>query len=106
MPSYFDLHSHILCGVDDGATDAEEMFAMLRMAYEDGTRAICLTPHYSPYLFGDTTESSAEAFAVLVAYAKKHYPDMHLYLGHELGYYEGSIEALNAGECRSLANGR
>lgn len=106
MPFFFDLHSHMLCGVDDGAADAEEMYAMLKMAYEDGTRAVCLTPHYSPYLFGDTLEQSEKSFAMLASYAKKHYPDMHLYLGHELGYHGQCIEALNEGFCRSLANSR
>ena len=65
MPHFFDLHSHMLCGVDDGAGSPEEMFAMLEMAYEDGVRAICLTPHYSPYLFGDTFAKSEASFAML-----------------------------------------
>lgn len=91
MASYFDLHSHLLFGVDDGAKTKEEMFAMLDMAYADGTRAICLTPHFSPYLFGDTYESSQAAFEVLREYAEKTYPDLKLFLGHELGYYDGCI---------------
>ena len=65
MAQFFDLHSHMLCGVDDGAKTVEEMFSMLEMAYEDGIRAICLTPHYSPYLFGDTFEKSAESCEIL-----------------------------------------
>ena len=51
MIRFFDLHTHLLCGVDDGARSPEEMYAMLDMAYEDGTRAMCLTPHFSPYFF-------------------------------------------------------
>ena len=106
MPYYFDLHSHMLCGVDDGARDAAEMYAMLKMAYEDGTRAICLTPHYSPYLFGDTLETSERAYRELVEYARREYPDLFLCIGHELGYHGGGIDALNDGTCRSLAGGR
>ena len=96
VASYFDLHSHLLFGVDDGAKTKEEMFAMLDMAYADGTRAICLTPHFSPYLFGDTYESSQAVFEVLREYAEKTYPDLKLFLGHELGYYDGCIEAADA----------
>ena len=44
MPYFFDMHSHMLCGVDDGAKNPEEMLAMLEMAYADGVRALCLTP--------------------------------------------------------------
>ena len=87
MPFFFDLHTHMLCGVDDGAKTEEEMYAMLEMAYADGTRALCVTPHYSPYLFGDTYEASEASFALLADYVAKRHPDMYLYLGHELGYH-------------------
>lgn len=106
MVPFFDLHSHMLCGVDDGAKTSEEMFSMLEMAYEDGIRAICLTPHYSPYLFGDTSKQSAEAFRILESYVSEKHPDMRLFLGHELGYHNRAIDALNEGKCRSLAGSR
>lgn len=106
MTPFFDLHTHLLCGVDDGAKSQEEMFRMLDMAYEDGTRAICLTPHFSPYLFGDTSAGSLEAFGVLKEYTDRKYPDMKLFLGHELGYYDGCPDALNSGTCRTLAGSR
>ncbi len=106
MAQFFDLHSHMLCGVDDGAKDPEEMFAMLEMAYEDGIRAICLTPHYSPYLFGDTSEKSAESFQLLGRYISEKHPDMRIFLGHELGYHHSGLNALNDGKCRSVAGGR
>lgn len=106
MAHFFDLHSHMLAGVDDGAKTPEEMYAMLEAAYEDGTRALCLTPHYSPYLFGETYEKSKSAFALLSAYVAQKHPDMRLFLGHELGYHHGSLEALEDGRCRTLAGGR
>lgn len=106
MAQFFDLHSHMLCGVDDGAKTPEDMFAMLEAAYEDGIRAICLTPHYSPYLFGDTTKSSARSFAILKDYVSQKHPDMRIFLGHELGYHHGCLQALNDGTCRTLAGSR
>ncbi len=105
MP-FFDMHSHMLCGVDDGAKTPEEMFSMLEMAYEDGTRALCLTPHYSPYLFGDTYEKSLRSFELLQTYVAEKHPDMRLFLGHELGYHHGSLEALENGRCRTVAGSR
>ncbi len=104
--AFFDLHTHILCGVDDGARTDQEMQEMLRIAYEDGTRAICLTPHYSPYLFGDTSAASERAFERLRAYAAETFPDLELYLGHELGYHESCVQALNDGRCRTLGGSR
>lgn len=106
MPRFFDLHCHMLYGVDDGAKTEEEMFSMLETAYEDGVRAICLTPHYSPYLFGDTEESSQRMFEILRAYAAEKHPDLQLFLGHELGYHHGCLQALDSGRCRCLNNSR
>ncbi len=103
---FFDIHSHILCGVDDGARTEEDMHRMLRAAYEDGIRAICLTPHYSPYLFGDTSASSERAFERLKVYAEEVFPDMQLYLGHELGYHDSCIQPLNDGRCRTMGGSR
>ncbi|MBE6588971.1 MAG: hypothetical protein E7643_02215 [Ruminococcaceae bacterium] len=106
MGPFFDLHNHMLCGVDDGAENREMMLSMLDMSYADGVRAICLTPHYSPYMFGDTFESSRVAFADLEEYAAKKYPDLRLFIGHELGYYHGCEEALRRGRCRTIAGSR
>ena len=106
MLRFFDMHSHMLCGVDDGAKTPEDMFSMLEMAYEDGVRALCLTPHFSPYHFGDTTEKSQQAFEILSAYVAEKHPDMQLYLGHELGYYHECLEALDSGACRCINNSR
>lgn len=106
MEPFFDMHSHMLCCVDDGAKNQEVMFSMLEMAYADGIRAICLTPHYSPYLFGDTYEASERAFALLREYTAQRHPDMYLYIGHELGYHNGCGAALADGVCRTIAGSR
>lgn len=106
MKPFFDMHSHMLCGVDDGAKDRDMMFSMLEMAYADGVRALCLTPHYSPYLFGETFKQSEEAFALLQRYAAAKHPDMYLFLGHELGYHHGCASALEEGYCRTVAGSR
>lgn len=41
----FDLHSHVLPGLDDGAKTLEEAMAMLRVAASDGIKGIAATPH-------------------------------------------------------------
>jgi protein-tyrosine phosphatase len=40
-----DIHSHVLCGMDDGASTMEESLALLEMARESGTTDIVATPH-------------------------------------------------------------
>ena len=44
----WDLHSHVLYGLDDGAATREEMFAMLDAAWKDGIRLLGATPHCVP----------------------------------------------------------
>lgn len=41
----YDLHTHILPGLDDGASDSEVAQEMLRMAAESGTTELYATPH-------------------------------------------------------------
>ena len=43
---FFDIHSHLLPGADDGAQDMDDALALLAMAKAGGTEAIVLTPHY------------------------------------------------------------
>lgn len=40
-----DIHSHVVWGLDDGASDIEQSLGMLRAAAESGTTDIVATPH-------------------------------------------------------------
>ena len=46
-----DLHSHILPGIDDGATSLEMSLDMARMAVADGVHTMACTPHIYPGLY-------------------------------------------------------
>lgn len=46
-----DLHSHILHGIDDGATDIEMALEMARIAFDDGVEVMACTPHFLPGLY-------------------------------------------------------
>ncbi len=46
----FDLHCHILPGVDDGADSWEESLEMARISLDSGVRTVVATPHMSPDL--------------------------------------------------------
>ena len=52
----YDLHAHILPGVDDGSRTPEETLEMSRVAAEAGTKVILATPHRK-----DVTEESSVA---------------------------------------------
>ena len=50
----YDLHAHILPGVDDGPSTIEDSIAIARIAAESGTRTMLATPHRK-----DVTELSS-----------------------------------------------
>ena len=54
----YDLHAHILPGLDDGAKSMDESVEMARVAAAQGTRAILATPHRK-----DVTEQHSVAHA-------------------------------------------
>lgn len=99
---FVDIHIHALSGVDDGAESAEEMYSMLDMAYADGTRSICFTPHCNPGYWGNNRAKSLEAFELAQKYAKDKYPDLSLFLGNELRYSSRCISWLSEGIGRTL----
>lgn len=58
-----DLHSHILPALDDGANDASETLALLKLAVADGITRMVATPHINPGYFDNTRESIDQALA-------------------------------------------
>ncbi len=102
----FDMHCHILPGVDDGSKNMEMSLDMLDIAYSEGTRQIVLTPHYmidrNHYEPGDLDLR----FEELKEKAAEKYPDLTLYLGNEILYEEGVVDLLKAGEIHTMNNTR
>src|SRR5215210_8169939 len=45
MPSFVDLHNHLVPGVDDGAASVAESLEALRSLYAEGVRTLVATPH-------------------------------------------------------------
>ena len=48
MAGYVDVHSHLVFGVDDGATSLEHAIELLTEARDSGTRLVFATPHVVP----------------------------------------------------------
>lgn len=42
---FWDIHCHLIPGVDDGAADEDEMWAMVTSAADGGTEGLVVTPH-------------------------------------------------------------
>ena len=83
---FVDIHCHSLAGVDDGAQSIEEMYKMLDIAYEDGIRTICFTPHIRHPWLDRKPSKLIEAYSKASKYAKTLSDNLELYLGGELLY--------------------
>lgn len=79
----YDMHSHILPGIDDGAPSVEKSLVILNELKKQGVTNVCLTPHFY------TNEISAEDFAAQRQHAidklMPHIPDgMKVVVGAEV----------------------
>ncbi len=86
----FDIHTHILPAVDDGAGSLEESIALLEALKKQGITDVMATPHFYPYEHSliDFKETTASAYSeLLMAIDGKDLPKVHL--GCEILYFDG-----------------
>lgn len=95
MTGYWDIHNHILPGVDDGSGCMRETMEMLEEEYRQGVRHIVFTPHYRRDMFAIPREEIQAVYARVCEMAADRFPEMEFYLGCE--YYihsDTSVERL------------
>ena len=98
----FDIHCHILPSVDDGARNESSTDRMLRIAASEGIDVIVATPHFSYDREKEEVEMIKRKYAEVRALWKKRGADKEMYLGNELFYSEGVIEALQDGRALTM----
>ena len=105
----FDIHSHIIDGVDDGARTLEEAAELVAMDMAEGAEAIIATPHYylnqptDPEVIRTRLEELRRA---LRETGKGSFPDgeqIELYEGNEVLWFESMTEKLQSGEILTLS---
>lgn len=99
---YFDIHCHILPGVDDGAQTKEESLSMIDLSYNEGTRDIIFTPHYMRGKNKYTREELRQRYEEFKKEVQEKYPDLRLYFGNEVLYEEGIIQDLKDGKIQTM----
>ena len=106
MNGFTDIHTHILPEVDDGAENMTQALKLLRLAWENGTRTLFLTPHYRGKYKKHTPVALREAFSWLREMAQNELPGMKLYLGQEIAYDADAPEAMAGGRILALNGSR
>lgn len=93
-----DTHSHIVFGVDDGASTIDESMQLLNLLKHQNVDAVIATPHFlrSNSSIDETVELVEQNFSIL----KQHISEMQmpeLFLGYEVLYFKGmsTYEDLN-----------
>lgn len=94
MRGYIDMHCHILPGVDDGASDIDEMKAMLKIAYDEGIRCIIATPHHHPRRGKEAPEVLRRQAALLRDTAHVIDENFRIYLGTEIFFGQDILDKL------------
>ena len=102
----YDLHAHILPGVDDGARTPEEALEMSSVAAKTGTKVILATPHRK-----DVTEESSVAHirrltSEMNAQNAEHGVDISLVLGMENHLDEALPAEIEAGRALPMNGSR
>lgn len=106
MNGFYDIHSHILPGIDDGAEDSNELLKMLKIAHQEGIRHVIATPHYHPRRGEADKKSIQSVFEKAKELAREYVPDLQLYAGNEIYYQQDAKDLLKAGKILTLADSR
>ena len=107
MKGLYDIHCHILPGVDDGARNMEESIWMLNKEYKEGVRHVILTPHFRYDMFEPHMNIVTRQFMQLRRAAMNIGEEgMKLYLGCELHSSMDMVECLKKGRRLTLAGSR
>lgn len=111
----FDIHTHLLPGVDDGPATLAESIETLRHCYEDGTRAAVMTPHmFSPHCGLHSLDEIRRVFDRTLGVLRRlqthrsecaFLVEMELFLGAENYLSAEFLAALARGEVLPLADG-
>lgn len=79
-----DCHNHSLPFIDDGAIDLEMALDMLKIASQNGTSDIALTPHHLNGAFSNFAKETRENVNTLRLHAKQAGIEINLHLGSEV----------------------
>ena len=90
-----DIHSHIIPGVDDGSSSMEESLKMLKIAWEDGIKAIIATPHvFCQKSMIENMEGLQPVFNELKKKAADHHIKIEILMGAEVFFVSDLREKL------------
>lgn len=97
-----DLHSHMLPGLDDGASDWHQSLAMANMAVEDGIKGVVCTPHWVLGRYDNTRQMILRALEKLKKKLADHDIPLNVYPGAELRLDVNLSQRIRTGELLTI----
>lgn len=102
----YDIHCHILPGVDDGVSNIEEAMALAQAAENAGFKGIVCTPHYIDDVYKSSVKNNMEIINDLKKEVKHRKIEIELYLGNEVYISPDITNLLDLGLITTLNNSR
>jgi len=105
-PPFVDIHCHLLPGIDDGAKNWDVTLAMARMAVDDGTQTIIVTPHQLGNFVHNLGDDIRARTAQLQQVLTDHEIPLEVLPGGDVRIEDGMVQQLISGEVLTLADRR
>jgi protein-tyrosine phosphatase len=102
----FDLHCHILPGLDDGATDLSVSLEMARAFVADGVKVAACTPHILPGLYNNSGPQIRQATTALQHVLDREGIPLKLVTGADNHITPTFVAELRSGHLLALADTR
>lgn len=93
-----DMHSHLIPGIDDGASDWDASLKLIKGMAEAGYKKLITTPHIMWDMYQNTRDGILQQFEILSEKIKEEKIDIELGIGAEYFLDEHVIELLKAKE--------
>ncbi|MDF1616964.1 CpsB/CapC family capsule biosynthesis tyrosine phosphatase [Petrocella sp. FN5] len=106
----YDMHYHLIPGVDDGPDTPEQALDMVKTSYDQGVRGIVATPHLNhPAEFRGNKSINQDMnhdFEVIRTRIQQAYPEMEVYQGAEIYLSKKDLNHLDQVKIRTMNDTR
>ncbi|PCH54271.1 MAG: capsular biosynthesis protein [Flavobacteriaceae bacterium] len=94
----YDIHCHLLPGIDDGAANLEQSLALARHAVADGVTHMVATPHIQPGVYENNRSSITAAFTCFQSALVEHKIPLRIAMAAEVRLCPEILPMLEKGD--------
>ncbi|QDS96645.1 Tyrosine-protein phosphatase YwqE [Roseimaritima multifibrata] len=106
VPSFVDIHCHLLPGIDDGSRSWEDSLAMAQQMVAEGIDTVCVTPHQLGNYTSTTGQTIRQRTGQLQQWLQTNQVPLNVLPGADVRIDADMITRLQSGDCVSLGDRR